>query len=307
MKKKCVVIYNPHSGKHKKKMKEKNQFIEILSKYNYQTTFYKSKYRGHITDIVKNLEDDIDLVISIGGDGTFNESVRGNFKREKRLVLAHLPNGTTNDVGTMYGYKKNPVEDLKMLMEGEVKNVDVCTINNIPSIYVAGFGKYLNIPYKATGDEKKKLGYLAYIIHGIKEFFNFTKLKNVTYEVDGETYQGYFSFMVSTNSTRVAGLQNIFKDIKLNDNKFEIVFCNIASRRKLINSIMLMGVNGIDHVQGFFYYKTDEIKMHFEDDKKIEWDIDGEKIDIKGPDITIKIDRETKLMIPKKNIKKLFV
>ena len=70
---------------------------------------------------------------------------------------------------------------------------------------------------------------------------------------------------------------------------------------------MLMGVNGIDHVQGFFHYKTDEIKMHFEDDKKVEWDIDGEKIDIKGPDITIKIDRETELMIPKKNIKKLFV
>jgi YegS/Rv2252/BmrU family lipid kinase len=305
--KKCVVIYNPNSGKHHKKMKFKKEFADILSENHYSVTFYKSKYHEHIVEIVKNLENDIDLVISIGGDGTFNESVRGNFLREKRLVLAHLPYGTTNDVGTMYGYKKNPIEDLKLLMDGEIKKVDICTINDIPSIYVAGFGKYVNIPYNTTGEEKRKFGYLAYIVNGIKEFFNFTKLKELSYEIDGETYQGYYSFMLSTNSTRVAGLQNILKDIKLNDNKFEIVFCNIASRRKLINSIMLLGVNSIDHVQGFFYYKTSEVKIHFKDEKKIEWDIDGEKVDIKGPDVTIKIDRETRLMIPKKNIKKLFV
>lgn len=305
--KKCVVIYNPNSGKHHKKMKFKKEFADILSENNYSVTFYKSKYPEHIVEIVKDLDNDIDLVISIGGDGTFNESVRGNFLREKRLTLAHLPYGTTNDVGTMYGYKKNPIEDLKLLMDGEVRKVDICTINDIPSIYVAGFGKYVNIPYKTTGEEKRRFGYLAYIVNGIKEFFNFTKLTELSYEIDGETYHGYYSFMLSTNSTRVAGLQNILKDIKLNDNKFEIVFCNIASRRKLINSIMLLGVNSIDHVQGFFYYKTSEVKMHFKNDKKIEWDIDGEKVEFKGPDITIKIDRETKLMIPKKNIKKLFV
>ena len=33
--------------------------------------------------------------------------------------------------------------------------------------------------------------------------------------------------------------------------------------------------------------------------------VDGEKLEIEGPDVVIKMDRDTKLMVPKKNIEKL--
>ena len=216
--------------------------------------------------------------------------------------------GTTNDIGTMYGYGRNIYANLQMLMEGEIKKVDICTINGIPSVYVAGYGKYLNIPYMTSREDKKKLGYLAYMINGVKEFFKFIKLRNITYEVDGEIYKGYYSFIICTNSTRVAGLNNILSDtIKLDDNKFEIVLCNISSRKKLINSLIYLVTSDIKHVPGFYYHKTDEIKIHMLDGKGSDWDIDGEKLEIESPDITIKMDRDTELMIPKKNINKLFV
>ena len=305
--KKCVVVYNPHSGKHNKKMWFRDKFSEILSLHGYKTIFLRSKRKEHIIDIVHNLNDDIDLVISIGGDGTFNESIRGNFLREKRLVLAHLPNGTTNDVGTMYGYGRDLIANLKMLLEGEIRKVDIITINNIPSIYVCGFGKYLNIPYLTSGEDKKKFGYLAYIWNAFREFFKITKMREITYEVNGEKYHGYYSFMFCSNSTRIAGLQNIFNDIKLNDNKFEVLFCNIASRKKLINSLLSLATNDINHVSGLYYYKTGEVKIHIDNKKATEWDIDGEKVDIEEEDIDIKLDNDTCLMIPKKNIDKLFV
>ena len=118
--KKCVVIYNPHSGK-KKKQDFIAQFQKILEDNGYNTEFIQSKYRAHITEIVRDLPNDINLVISLGGDGTFNESMRGNFQRKKRLVLAHIPTGTTNDVGKMFGYGKNVISNLKLLMKGTVK------------------------------------------------------------------------------------------------------------------------------------------------------------------------------------------
>ena len=87
--KKCVVIYNPNSGK-AVKHDFTEEFTNILKEYNYDVNFIKTEYKGQAKEIVTNLEI-VDLVISIGGDGTFNESMTGNLRRKERLVLAHIP------------------------------------------------------------------------------------------------------------------------------------------------------------------------------------------------------------------------
>ena len=108
--KKCVVIYNPQSG-HKNIANLLPQIKKILSDYDYDAEILCTEYKGHATEIVKKLEH-VDLVISMGGDGTFNESVTGNFMRKDRLVCAHIPVGTTNDIGVMMGYGMHSHGDL---------------------------------------------------------------------------------------------------------------------------------------------------------------------------------------------------
>ena len=122
--KKCIVIFNPNSGK----KLDKNfleEYVKILANYKYETSIYFTRYHGHATEIVYELEY-ADLVISIGGDGTFNESVTGNFMRKDKLVCAHIPCGTTNDIGVMMGYGKNMINNLKLTLDGVVKNIDIC-------------------------------------------------------------------------------------------------------------------------------------------------------------------------------------
>lgn len=304
--KKCVVIYNPHSGK-KTKKDFQNEFIKILEENDYQSEVIYSKYRGHIVEIVSSLDDDVDLVISLGGDGTFNESMRGNFKRKKRLVLAHIPLGTTNDVGKMFGYGKNVINNLKLLMDGVVENIDICTINNEAFVYVAGFGKFMNIPYETSRNSKKKLGYLAYIVNGFKDFLRFTRLHDITYVIDGEEYEGLYSFMFVSNATRVAGVNNVFKDVKLDDGKFEVLLCNIKKRKDILKTLYYLRKNDISHVPGFYFHKTDNLKIRVNDERKLAWCIDGEKLEIDSEEVEIKIDKNVKIMIPKTNIDKLFI
>ena len=304
--KKCAIIYNPHSGKkNKKDFFEK--FLNILSDNDYETEVYFSKYRGHIIDIVSSLSDDIDLVISLGGDGTFNESMRGNFKRNNRLVLAHIPIGTTNDVGKMFGYGKNVISNLKLLLNGKVKQVDICTINDEPFVYVAGFGKFMNIPYETSRNSKKKLGYLAYLVNGLKDFVKFTRLHDITYIVDGEEYNGLYSFMFVANATRIAGVNNVFHNVKLNDDKFEVLFCNLRRRKDVLRTLYYLRKTDITHVPGFYFHKASNIKIKINDEKKLAWCIDGEKLEIDSSEIEIKVDKNVKLMIPEVNIEKLFV
>ena len=102
--KKCAIIYNPNSGR-KVKFDIMPQFENMLNRYGYDVEIHYTEYKGHAIEIVKNLEH-VDLVLSMGGDGTFNESITGNYARKDRLVCAHIPVGTTNDIGAMLGYTK---------------------------------------------------------------------------------------------------------------------------------------------------------------------------------------------------------
>ena len=52
-------------------------YVDVLLDNDYDPEVIFSKYKGHIKKIVRDLPE-CDLVISIGGDGTFNEAVTGN-------------------------------------------------------------------------------------------------------------------------------------------------------------------------------------------------------------------------------------
>lgn len=302
--KKCVIIYNPHSGK-KVKTNFLAAYVDILLDNGYDPEVIFSKYKGHIKNIVKALPE-CDLVISIGGDGTFNEAVTGNLEREKRLLLSHIPLGTTNDIGAMFGYGNDIVENLKSLMNGVEKKIDICTVNKKPFVYVSGFGKFMTIPFETSRGSKKRLGKLAYFLDGAKEFFNPTKLHELTYRVNGEEYKGLFSFILISNANHIAGINNFYNNVYLDDGKFEVLFCNLTRRQDVIKSLLYLTTSDISKVPGFYFYKTDKLEIEFSNETS-KWCIDGEELEEKTTTYNIEMINDFSIMLPKKNIEKLFI
>ena len=302
--KKCLVVYNPNSGKYNKEV-TLPKIEKILNEYDYSVIIEKTKYKGDATSIVANI-DKCDLVVSIGGDGTFNEVMTGNFMRKDRIVLCHLPSGTTNDVGAMWGYGKNMLNNLKLALNGKVKRIDICTINDKPFVYSAGFGKFMNIPYETPRELKKRIGHLAYIREGARDFFRKVKLYDITYEVDNEKYRGLFSFALITNANRVAGINNFYKDIKLNDNQFEVLMCNITKLKDVVKTLYFFAKYDASKIPGFYFYKTDNFKFKFNTPIKKPLCIDGESFDDLSGEYNVKIDKDVYVLMPSKNIKSLF-
>ena len=303
--KKCLVVYNPNSGKYNKEV-TLPKIEKILNEYDYSVIIEKTKYKGDAISIVANI-DKCDLVVSIGGDGTFNEVMTGNFMRKDRIVLCHLPSGTTNDVGAMWGYGKNMLNNLKLALNGKVKRIDICTINDKPFVYSSLFGKFMNIPYETPRELKKRIGHLAYIREGARDFFRKVKLYDITYEVDNEKYRGLFSFALITNANRVAGINNFYKDIKLDDNKFEVLLCNITKLKDIVKTLYFFALYDASKIPGFYFYQTDNIKIKFNSPLKKPLCIDGESFDDMSGSYNIKIDHNVYVLMPKKNINSLFV
>lgn len=302
--KSCIVIYNPNSGK-TLQIKKIAYYKRLIAKYGYNATFIGTQYKGHAKEIVSHIGH-TDLVMSMGGDGTFNEIVYGNLQRKQRLVLAHIPVGTTNDVGVMFGYGKNIEKNIKMCLTGEVKGMDICLINKRPFVYVAGFGKFMTIPYETSRASKKKLGHLAYLINGVKDFFSITRNYDVTYEVDDKKVSGLYSFMLISSANRVAGINNFYRNIKLDDGKFEVLFCTYTRKVDILRAASKLIASDASLVDGFESYKTSHIKVTFKEYPKKAWCVDGEKLEIRTKTFDIKNEPNVQILIPKKNIDKLF-
>lgn len=303
--KSCIVIYNPNSGN---TLTEQDILLcrKYLKQYDYVPKIIPTKYAGHAKELVSHIKS-VDVVFSIGGDGTFNEIVTGNLLRKDPLVVCHIPVGSTNDVGKMFGYGKNFEANLKLALEGEIKEIDICQINGRPFVYVAGFGKFVTVAYETPRYMKEKIGYLAYIVEGVKDFFRPIKLHNISYKINGIEKTGYYSFVLVSNANRIAGINNFYKDVKLDDNKFEVLLCNFRRRIDILKTIQLLMTNDINKVSGLEFYKTNEVEMKFADYPKKNWCIDGEKLDRATLDYQINMINNFKILMPTTYNDELFV
>ena len=303
--KKSVLICNPNSGKNNKDVLAQ-KCKSLLKEYGYSVDIMFTKYAGHAKKIIADLPETIDLVISLGGDGTFNEVVTGNLKRKKKLLLTHIPLGTTNDLGATFGMGKNPVNNLKMILEGTVKDLDICMINNEPFVYVAGLGKFTDVAYDTPRKLKKNLGYLAYMINAIKSFNQKTHLFEMSYTANGETYTGLYSFVLICNASRMGGLE-ILQDVKMNDGKFEVLLSNITTKKDIIRSLYLLKTSDITKVPGFYFFRTDNLKIKLKEAPKKRFCIDGEMLKTKTTKYEIKIVKGIKMLLPNKELDKIFI
>ncbi len=302
--KKCAIVFNPESGKPKDKKDIKN-LPSILEVNEYETIMCPTKAPKDAINIIRDLPDDIDLVICCGGDGTLNEGIQGNLLRKKKLLMAHLPLGTVNDVGTMYGFTRNMTVNSQMLINGSVRNIDVCLINDKSFVYVACVGSYVDVSYNTPRNLKKKYGRLGYIFNALGEFKDKVKLFDLTYEVDGVKKNGTYSFVFVTNTCRIGGFDNIYKDVKLDDNMFEVVLCTAKTKAELlvIGSKILAGQ--IKNMPGLEVYKTNNFKVTFKEVPP-SWVIDGEEYKHDSKEFVFSINKEINMLLPKKNIVKLF-
>lgn len=300
---KCVVIYNPNSGKLSNRDDIK-KIYKILENYGYETEIKYTEYKGHAKEITMSLKD-VDLLLCAGGDGTLNEVISGNIERKKKILLGHLPLGSVNDVAHMYGMSNNTINNIAMLLNGKQKNIDVCLLNGSPFVYVACIGAYVDISYSTPRKLKEKYGKLAYIIYGIQQLKQNLQFYNVKYEVDGVEYTKKFSFIFITNSSRVGGVDNIYDDVKLDDNKFEVLMCDIKNKWDIIKAVCNLKRKNMNEISNFTYFKTDKIKLEF-DEIPPSWCIDGDELKHNNNKFEIKINKDNYMLLPTKNIKKLF-
>ena len=108
-----------------------------------------------------------------------------------------------------------------------------------------------------------------------------------------------------SNSSSVAGIKNLYKNVKIDDNVFEVLICSFNKKIEIIKILYYLFSRKIYKSSYFKCYKTSDFKIKFKNNGIYKCSIDGEKYETNNI-CDIKIEKNLEMIIPNKNISTLF-
>ena len=272
---KIKFIINPSSGRQAMEKK-----IDTLCKlllddgYIIGKYFTKNKYDAML-EARRTCEEDFDLIIVCGGDGTVNEVVKGIVTGSRRLPIAILASGTVNDFANYLEIPRNTYEFFDLIKRNKIVDVDIGSVNEDYFVNVAAGGLLTNVAYQAQPDVKAVLGRMAYYQEGLRDLANQgLETVKVSIHSDEFTSEEDILLFVISNSSSIGGFTKLAPEADVVDGLLDVVLIKKADVAELVNIFVnVLTGEHINHPK-VIYYKTKKVMV--ESDRKIVIDIDGE-------------------------------
>lgn len=133
---KTIVILNPKSKNGKMKNLESDMRAKLS---NLQLEIFKTSYPGHGAKIAKKaVEEKIDMIIAVGGDGTVNEII--NVIAGTDIALGIIPLGTANDLASLYNFPTDIESACDVILKRHVTQIDLISVNSKYYVTAGGIG-----------------------------------------------------------------------------------------------------------------------------------------------------------------------
>ncbi len=175
-----LAIINPVSGTgNKDKIPRAIDNIVDLEKND--VSIIMSEYAGHAREIAfQAVNDGIDVVVAIGGDGTVNEV--GSALCGTDTAMAIVPSGSGNGLARHLRISMNASRALQVLNDGVVGSFDYCTVNGRPFFCTCGMGFDATVSYKFSNEGTR--GFITYIKTALSEYIKY-KPQEYLIDIDG--------------------------------------------------------------------------------------------------------------------------
>lgn len=271
---KYMLIVNPKAGK----IKSRNRLFHLVKTFNEedQCHLYVTQKAQDATEMVRKFSSDYDRIITVGGDGTFNEVITGLLRHQLRLPIGYIPAGTTNDFARSQQLPKKLDRAIEMIRYGSPSAVDIGQWEQNYFSYVASIGAFTAVAYNTPQSLKNRFGYMAYLTQ-IFRHIPTIKRYNISYTYDHQTVDEQVLFLSVSNATSIGGFIHLNpSSIDLNDGKLEMFY--IRYPRHLLDWIaVLFGVATRNYSSpSFVLLPITDTTITVEPD--ITWCLDGENM-----------------------------
>lgn len=288
---KLVIIYNPMAGRKRKKLFA--DVINGLKKYLFTIDIIETEYKGHATEIAKqkSADQNYQMIVAAGGDGTINEVINGCF--ESDIPLGIIPLGTANVLAKEIGLEINAEHIVKAIVEGHTRKI------YIPKIKDQHFSLMASVGYDALAVEKvnlkfkKTFGEIAYVFSFIWQLITAKNLP-INISVDGKIYSSYGAII--TNGKYYGGKFICAPDADIDKQELYVVLFKNKGRYNALRYYLAIITNRVDKLDDIEIFPANHIIIQSEDNAPIQ--IDGDHYGYLP--VTIKtVNKPFKLIVPK--------
>lgn len=271
--KNLLLIMNPFAGT-KKANKYLTDILVLFGENGYNSTVHLTEGPGDAKEFAKKHAKAFELIVAIGGDGTFNEVVSGVTGSGADVEIGYIPAGSTNDFANSLKLSKNILKAAEDIMNGTAVEIDIGSFNGRTFTYVASFGAFTEISYKTPQNVKNALGHLAYALEGIKDIAKL-KSKHLRFVADETVIEDDFMFGAICNSTSVGGVINLDpKMVDLCDGQFELLLVRLPKDLFELNEIVVALSTKKYKTKMITFMSAKNIVV--ETTEQINWTLDGE-------------------------------
>jgi YegS/Rv2252/BmrU family lipid kinase len=171
----ALLLVNPEAG-HGRARKAAGSLPGVANDMGWEVEQRETRESGHEVEIAAEASRaGWPAVIAVGGDGTVHGAVNGLLSEgATETVLAHVPVGTGNDLAKTVGLdkRKAPEQNLRRILEGEVRNFDVGRALDEYFINSVGVG-FAAETAKNLAKFKKLGGFASYVVAVYQTFFTY--------------------------------------------------------------------------------------------------------------------------------------
>ena len=216
--KNIVFIMNPISGTVSKSAIP-SMIEKLLDKELFSYDIRETQYAGHATEIANQaIDEGVDIVCAIGGDGTVNEVGRALIGSQTALAI--IPCGSGNGLARHLMLPMDAGKAIKIINICEIHDLDYGIINEKPFFCTCGMGfdAFISMKFAEAG----KRGLTTYLENVLKEGL---KYEPETYEIEDETgKKRYKAFLISAaNASQYGNNAYIAPQASMSDGKLDVI------------------------------------------------------------------------------------
>jgi diacylglycerol kinase (ATP) len=277
----CKLIVNPISGPWDVR-REIPAILNHLENQGWRTSLHTTAKPGEATELARQAVDQgLDGVFVVGGDGTINEIING--LAESSVALGVLPGGTSNVWAKGMGLPtRSPlhllplVDSIRALVPGATRRIDLGKANGRYFLQWTGLGLDAAVTYamEPRTRRQRRLGALAYIIAGLSTAANLVGTRARLTVDDQRIYRRSILIVISNSQLYGGGLVRMATDARLDDGLLDLnVFAGTgfsASMRTVLG--VITGLHIHDPRHSCYQGRT----IHIETDKPMAVHVDGE-------------------------------
>lgn len=245
------VIFNPASGRGRGAARI-DTYRSLLGEALDDVTFGLTERPGGERELAEQaVADGYDVIVAVGGDGTWSNVADRLLASGQDVTLGILPNGTGNDFGRNFGYDpKNPAEAVRVLAEGHTRQIDAGRLDtptaseHDPSLSeprhflnLIGFGFDIAV-IDAAANARFLKGELLYKITALQQLFRFPGISAAVHSGGGEERDRHQLMLTISNGRYFGGGFPIAPGATVDDGRLHACMIGDApplTRLKLFN------------------------------------------------------------------------